>query len=135
LSDPKPKPEKRKLANVGGTSGGGAEFLIGLVLLGVGAWLFIGRIAVRSSGSRHAGTISPFAWAMLPMFIGVALLFFDARSKLGWLAIAGGFGWMMFGVFARANFYFRSTSLTTTLAMLVCVAGGLGLVFRALRSH
>lgn len=39
------------------------------------------------------------------------------------------------GIIAHLRIYFRATTLFETLAMLLLLAGGIGLVARALRPH
>lgn len=123
----------RRLDNVGGTSGGGGEFVLGLALLALGGWLFIGNMQVSSfMWGRLPGGIS-LGLVFLPLFVGVALLFFDARSKLGWLAVTLAIALLFVGVFSSLKVWFRPTSLTRTLGMLGALAAGIGLVARALR--
>ena len=91
MSDDPARPP-RKLMDVGGTSGGFGTFLFGLALLVLGSYLFVDRVTVHAWGLRsHGDGVSPFALSLIPIFIGVLVLFFDARIWLGWLGILGGF--------------------------------------------
>lgn len=71
----------------------------------------------------------------MPLLFGVALLFFNGRSKIGWLLLIGGATILLAGILMNLEIYFRSTSLFNTLVMLVLLFGGLGLVARSLRAH
>jgi hypothetical protein len=133
MSDDPARPP-RKLMDVGGTSGGFGTFLFGLALLVLGSYLFVDRVTVHAWGMRGTGAgVSPFALSLIPIFLGVLVLFFDARIWLGWLGIFGGFAWMVFLIISRSNFMFRSTSLVTFLFMIGCFGGGLGLIFRSMK--
>ena len=75
----------------GGTSGGVAEFLIGLAMLIAGVYLFLDSVQVISDFYSLFGFgTGSFGLSLLPLFVGVAFLFFDGRSKVGWLLTVGG---------------------------------------------
>lgn len=123
----------RSLRDVGGTPGGLGSFLIGLVLACVGGYLLTNQVMVTGSYWNFYGT-NTFGITLLPMLIGVALLFWNGRSALGWLlTIAGGL-FILAGVIANLHIYFAPSSLFNTIVMLVLLVGGLTLIARALRS-
>ena len=121
---------------MGGTTGGLGEFVLGLVLLALGGWLFLDRVVVTSGfGSLFGFGERSFGVMLLPLFLGVTLLFWNGRSIAGWLLTAGGALGIFAGIIADLHVFFRPTSLPTTLVMLGMMAAGLGLVARALRPH
>lgn len=128
-----PPPPKASLSRVGGTEGGGGTFVVGLLLLAIGGWLFVGNLHVSSfmwgklPGGLGLGAV------FLPLFVGLALLFFDGGSKLGWIAVAIAVGMLFVGVFSSLKIWFRPTTLTRTLMMLGSLAAGLGLIAKSLR--
>jgi len=124
----------RRYTDVGGTPGGLGHFLMGLAMACTGAYLLAHQVAVGSSYWSFYGTNS-FGITLLPMMIGVALLFFNGRSVVGWLLTAGGALFILAGVIANLHIYFQPTSLFNVIVMLVLLFGGLGLVARALRAH
>ena len=76
-----------------------------------------------------------FGLTLVPLLIGAGLLFWNARSIVGWaLAVAGAL-FILAGVIANLHIYFQPTSLFNTLVMLVLFVGGLGLIARALGAH
>ncbi len=117
----------------GGTSGGLGAFFGGLALCGLGAYLFLGRVTVHTSFWRFAGGGSAFGITLLPMLIGIGLLFFSGKSIFGWVLTIAGFGALLVGVISNLDVYFHDTSLTATLLMLGMLVGGLGLIVRSLR--
>lgn len=119
----------------GGTPGGIGEFLAGLGLCGLGAYLLLGRVTVHTSFWRMAGGGSAFGITLIPMLLGIGMLFFSARSWLGWALTVAGFGAIVVGVIANMDIYFQQTSLGATLLMLGMMAAGLGLIVRSLRPH
>jgi hypothetical protein len=119
----------------GGTAGGLGEFFGGLALVGIGAFLLLGRVTVHTSFWRMAGGGSAFGVTLLPLLIGIVMLFVNGKSILGWVLTIAGFGAIIVGVIANMDIYFQPTSLTTTLIMLAMIAAGLGLIVRSLRPH
>ena len=75
-----------------------------------------------------------FGVTLLPMLIGVAILFWNGRSALGWLLTAARGLFILAAVIANLHIYFAPTSLFNTLVMMVLLVGGLALIARALQS-
>jgi len=125
---------ERGLSDVGGTPGGLGEFLIGFVMICVGGYLLSNQVMVAGSYWNFGGT-NTFGITLLPMLIGVGLLFWNGRSVAGWLLTVGGALFIFAGVLANLHIYFRPTSLFDTIVMLVLVVGGLGLIARAMLPH
>src|SRR5512147_2260708 len=125
---------KRSMGDVGGTSGGLAEFLGGLAMACGGGYLLTQQVEVTSGFWSMFGT-STFGITLIPMIVGIGILFFNGRNVVGWLLTLGGAIFIVAGVLANLHVYFRPTSLFNTLVMLVLLAGGIGLVARSLRPH
>ncbi len=125
---------ERGLSDVGGTPGGLGEFLIGFVMICVGAYLLTNQVMVAGSYWNFGGA-NTFGITLIPMLLGIGLLFWNGRSVIGWLLTAGGALFIFAGVLANIHIYFRPTSLFNTVIMLVLVVGGLGLIARAMLPH
>ena len=124
-------------SGAGGTPGGVGEFFFGLILAGIGTYLLFNQVHVQTGGGwgwRFGGTNS-FGITLIPMLLGVAMLFFNGRSKIAWILTMGGLLFIIVGIIANMDIYFQRTTLFQTLVMLVLIAGGLGLVFKSLRPH
>ena len=117
----------------GGTEGGIGEFFLGLALAVAGGYLLTQRVVVTSGFWGTFGDHS-FGLSLIPLLAGVAILFFNGRSTLGWILTAGGALIIFLGVLMNLHVYFTPTSLFNTLVMLVLLVGGLGLIARSLRS-
>jgi hypothetical protein len=118
----------------GGTPGGIGEFLSGVVMAAVGGYLLSNQVQVTTS-FWHFGGANAFGLTLLPLLIGVGVLFFNGRSTLGWLLTIVGVAIILAGILMNMDIYFRQTSLFNTLVMLVLLAGGVGLIARSLRSR
>jgi len=124
----------RQYTDVGGTPGGIGHFLVGFAMACTGAYLLSNQVSVGSGYWSFYGTNS-FGITLLPMVIGIGLLFFNGRSIIGWLLTVAGALFILAGVIANLHIYFRPTSLFNVIVMLVLLFGGLGLVARSLREH
>lgn len=122
------------IGDVGGTSGGLGDFLLGFAMTCVGGYLLSNQVAVVGSYWSFYGT-NTFGITLLPMLIGVGILFWSGRSVIGWLLTVAGAFFILAGVIANMHIYFQPTSLFNTIVMLVLLVGGLGLVARSLRAH
>lgn len=124
--------ETSTLRGAGGTSGGIGTFLGGLVLTVVGGWLFASRVIV-TTGFWSLYGVNAFGLSLVPLLVGIFLLFFDGRSPLGWLLTLGGGAIMVAGIIVNLQVYFQPTTLPHTLLMLGMLVGGLGMITRSLR--
>ena len=118
----------------GGTPGGVGEFFIGMVMAGVGAYLFMNQVQVTTSYWRFWG-VSAFGLSLVPLLVGIGVLFFDGKSVLGWVLTILGFAIIVAGVLMHMDIYFERTSLYNTIIMLGLLAGGIGLIAKSLRPH
>jgi uncharacterized membrane protein len=98
-----------------------------------GAWLLTNQVSV-TSGGWHLWGYNAFGLSLLPLTIGIALLFFNGRSIAGWLLSVAGAVIIFVGILTNLEIYFRPTSLFNTLLMLALLAGGIGLIARSLRA-
>ncbi len=125
---------KHRWEGAGGTPGGVAEFLLGLGMVVAGAYLLASNVTV-SSGLWTVWGYNAFGLSLLPLILGIGLLFFDGRSKAGWLLLFVGLIIIFTGIITNLLVYFQPTSLFNTVVMLVLLAGGVGLLARGLRAH
>lgn len=123
-----------RFRGAGGTPGGLGEFLIGLAMAAAGGYLLTQQVTV-TSGYWHIWGYNAFGLTLLPLLFGVGMLFFNGRSKIGWLLLIAGAAMLLAGILMNLEIYFRNTSLFNTLMMLILLFGGMGLIARSLRSH
>ncbi len=123
-----------KFRGAGGTSGGLGEFFLGLVMAVIGGYILTNRVTVTSSFWSLWG-YNTFGLSLLPLIFGVGILFFNGKSIAGWLLVFVGVVIIFAGILMNLQIYFQPTSLFNTLLMIVLLAGGIGLIARALVAH
>lgn len=120
------------MRGAGGTPGGIGVFFAGLAMVVAGGYLLLTRVTVGSGHWRLWG-YNAFGLSLLPLLIGIGLLFFNGKSVAGWLLTGAGAIIIFAGIIANMHIYFAPTSLFDTLVMLVLLAGGIGFMARSFR--
>jgi uncharacterized protein len=123
---------EKGFVGAGGTSGGYGQFFIGLIMAGVGAYLLLNQVEVTTTG-WHFGNYNAFGLSLVPMLVGIGMLFFNGKSVVGWVLTVLGFAIILAGILMNMDIYFRRTTLYNTLFMLILLAGGLGLIVKSLQ--
>ncbi|MCC7309320.1 MAG: hypothetical protein IT173_17295 [Acidobacteria bacterium] len=122
------------LRSPGGTPGGVFEFVIGLAMTISGGYLLISRVIV-TSGFWYWGGYNTFGLSLIPLIIGIALVFFNGKSIIGWLLIFASVIIIGSGILMNLQIYFQPTSLFNTIIMIVLFAGGIGMLARSVLAH
>jgi hypothetical protein len=124
--------EPGRIRGAGGTPGGIGQFVAGLLMTGVGAYLILNQVQVTTSWG-HLWGYNSFGLSMVPLLVGIGYLFYNGKSVIGWILTLLGFGIILAGILMNMDIYFRPTSLYNTLLMLALLAAGLGLIAKSLR--
>lgn len=127
------EPGSRGIQGAGGTPGGLGTFFFGLAMAVAGGYLLTTQVTVTSN-YWHFWGYNAFGLSLIPLLMGIGLLFFNGRSIPGWLLTFAGLVIIFVGILMHLEIYFRPTSLFNTLLMLVLLVGGLGMVARSLRA-
>ena len=117
----------------GGTPGGVGPFFIGVTMAVVGGYLLLNQVQVTTS-FWNFGRYGGFGPTLLPLLVGIAFLFYNGKSIVGWVLTGLGTAIILAGILMYMDIYFRQTSLFNTVMMLGLLFGGLGLIARSLRS-
>lgn len=124
----------------GGTSGGSGQFFLGLIMMCGGFYLLLNGIVVSSSfgmGTRLFGIGAGFGitggMILIPLMLGVGMVFYNSRNYLGWLIAIASFAALVMGVISSVNMSLRTMSAFELLMILTLAIGGLGLFLRSLR--
>jgi hypothetical protein len=127
----------RRELNPGGTHGGTGQFVIGLAMLIAGGYLFLDNVVVSTYGwgGMFGWGQGSFGLSLIPLFIGVAILFFNGSNPLGWVLTGGGFIIIVVGVISKLQVRYKTMSLFDTLLIFVLIAGGIGLIARSLKEQ
>ena len=126
--------EDRSFRDVGGTPGGLGHFLLGFAMACVGAYLITNQVSVVGDYWNFYG-VNSFGVTLIPMLLGIAMLFWNGKSIIGWLLTAGGALFILGGVLVHMHIYFRPATLFQTIVMLILLVGGLAMVARSMRAH
>jgi hypothetical protein len=122
------------MKGAGGTEGGILQFFVGVAMAVGGGYLLTNQVQVTSGFWSLYGPHT-FGLSLLPLVVGVGVLFFDGKSIIGWLLLLAGAVIIFLGILMNLRIYFETTSLFNTLVMLFLLAGGLGLIARSLRPY
>ena len=95
--------------------------------------MLISRVTVTSSFWDFGGYNS-FGLSLLPLIIGIGIVFFNGKSIIGWVLIFIGAVIIFSGIIMNLQIYFQPTSLFNTIIMLILFAGGIGLIVKAIRA-
>jgi hypothetical protein len=122
----------RRFGDVGGTPGGLGSFVMGLIMSCIGGYLLTNHVLVTSSYWNFNGS-NAFGISLIPFLFGVAMLFWNGRSVIGWLLTIAGVLFIFSGIIMNLHIYFQPATLFNTLIMLVLLVGGIGLIARSVR--
>ena len=127
----------------GGSQGGELKFLFGAVLAAVGLYLFFDSVRFttghhglfsgafhRRGGGGGLGETTSMGIVLVPLFIGIVALFFDAKRTWGWVITWLGVAILLIEIVSRVRFYMDS-KLTHVILMMIMIAGGFGMMLRA----
>ena len=144
VATPPASPTLRQIMKPGGTEGGTAPFIagLGLTLTALGLYLLFDSVHVVSGGT---GLISQWlignsgGWEstsrgiiFVPLLLGVGLLFYDAKTRIGWGLMWVGLAVIIVEILSRLQFMF-SMKTSHLLLILGMTAAGIGLMLRGLR--
>lgn len=122
------------IRNVGGTPGGTRTFFLGIVMVIIGGYLLFDHVQVHGGWWNWRGIGGygqSFGITLIPMLLGIGILFVNGKSFAGRILAGGGLLLILVGIIANLNIHFQRTSLFNTLVMLVLLVGGVGLVVRS----
>lgn len=122
------------IQNVGGTPGGTRTFLLGMIMAIAGGYLLFQQVQVGGgywAWSMFGGAGRSFGITLLPLLLGIGILFVNGKSFAGRFLTFGGALVIIVGIIANLDIHFQQTSLWNTMIMLVLLVGGIGLVVRS----
>lgn len=114
-------------------------FLIGLLMTGIGIWLFFDSVRIVSGHSgvfsgmmgrgRGMGQTTSMGILLVPLFAGVVTLFFDSSKKWAWGLTWIGLLILVIEIISQFRPYFNVKG-SHAILLLVMIAGGIGLMLR-----
>ncbi len=113
-------------------------FFIGLILLGAGLfWLFqrtsVATVGIFSGGLLFGNITIPTGVVLLPLIIGIILLFFlEDKRIFGWIVTAIGLVVVILSILMSVRITLEKTSLFEFVCIFGFIAAGTGLLLRTL---
>ena len=124
----------------GGTQGGVGRFLLGLVMMVGGGYLFLSSITVVNNFSlgyrlyRLGNLNVTSGMVLIPFLFGVGMIFYSSKNFWGWILAVGSLVALALGVISSISFRMQPMSVFELLVMLVLMVGGFGLFLSSLRA-
>lgn len=136
----------KELNEMKGRGSGGSDdskdlrnFFLGLLMLGGGLFMIFQNIVVTSSWGGGGGYFFrigsfnlPNGMIMLPMIIGIFMLFMMNKKIFGWVVLSIGILIVLLSVLLTTHIAWRRTSAYLFVIMFGLVAAGGGLLIRVL---
>jgi len=133
----------------GGTSGGVGQFILGFILACLGLYFFFNSVDVESNrgggilgrglggalggrGGGGVGRTTSMGIIFVPMFIGLIMLFNNARKMTGWIILLIGLAILVIEILSMLIFTYEF-KLTDLIIMMVLTAAGLGFMLNSYR--
>lgn len=138
----------------GGTSGGVGLFITGFILALVGLYMFFDSVYVSTdqgggligrgmrramgggggggggAGGGHMWRTTSMGIVFIPMFVGLIMLFNNARNIVGWIVTWTGVAILAIEILSMISFEMKSKT-SHLIIMMVMIAAGLGFMLRS----
>lgn len=110
------------------------NFFLGLILLAAGIFLVFQNTRVMASWHvwRVGGIGVPSGAVAVPLLIGIGMLFYNAKSIIGWLLTIIGVVLLLVSIIFSIKIVFTTTSLFIYVLMFGAILAGTGLLLKAL---
>ncbi len=114
-----------------------AQFFIGLVMLGIGLFWLFQRTTVSTGGIFGLGLyfgnfLLPSGTVIIPLFIGIVMLFFMDRKIFGWIVTSIGLAIIALSIIMSVRIRFQTTSMFEFVMMFFLIGAGCGLLLKVL---
>lgn len=113
------------------------SFFVGLILIGIGIFLVFQNTVLthRFSLTGLIGFNPPFGLVLLPLIIGIGMLFYKKNSVFGWILTIFGTIIILLGILMGLDIYFKPVTLYVGILMFGLITAGIGLTLRGLFSR
>ncbi len=110
------------------------QFFIGLILFGVSIFLIMQYTNVSMSwySWRLGGFGVPTGVIMIPILIGIGLLFYNSKSIIGWIVIILGIVFVVITLILSFRISFARTNLMVFVFIFGTFFAGSGLLLRSM---
>lgn len=109
-------------------------FFVGIICLAIGLFIVFQSTDVGFSWYSFAlgGFRIPTGVIVIPLFIGIILLFYNSKSIVSWLVTIIGVALILITIIMSVNIIFRRTSLFFFILMFGFILAGIGLLLKSL---
>lgn len=105
----------------------------GLGLIGCGILMLFQHVTVGSGFMGLLGMGSGgFGLLLIPLLVGIGWMFYDSKSRAGWMITAGSCALIFFAVISSLKMNFPNLSLLSTVMMLLPFAFGGALLLKGM---
>lgn len=110
------------------------SFFMGLLCFGAGIFMVFQATDVRFVwySWRFGGLNIPTGFVIIPLLIGIGLLFYNSKSIISWVVTILGLIIVLLTIIMSVTIAFRTTSLFMFVLMFGFILAGAGLLLRAL---
>lgn len=110
------------------------HFFLGIILLAAGIFMITKNTYVGMNWYqwRFGGLGIPTGAVILPLLVGIGLLFFNGKSIIGWIVTVIGAVIVILSIILSVEIRFATTNLYTFIIMFGCTFAGAGLLLRSL---
>ncbi|MCU0448898.1 MAG: hypothetical protein MUC97_03505 [Bernardetiaceae bacterium] len=115
------------------------RLVVGLVMLLVGGYMFLDAVHVNNffTSNQTIFRVSGFhvtsGVVLVPLFVGIGILFFGSWTRVGLALIFGSLILLFVGMLFSVNLSMRSMSFFKLVSILTLIGGGAGLMLSILR--
>ncbi len=109
-------------------------FLVGMALMAGGLFLIFQNTVISTNFTLIdiLGFTPPTGVIIIPLLLGIGILFFNGKSWLGWLLTILGLVTIVLGIIMGLRMYFKPTTLYQGIIMFGMTSAGAGLFLKAL---
>lgn len=128
------------MRGAGGSQGGTGRFLLGLVMMIAGGYLFLDAVKVTHmfGWNRALYSVGGFhltsGMVLVPFIFGIGFIFYNAKNPIGWALSVASLVMLVFGIISSIKFRLRHMSAFELMMILGLGIGGLGLFISSLRN-
>lgn len=109
-------------------------FFLGILLIGVGIFVVLQNTTVSTRWyTWRLGSFGvPTGATVIPLLIGVGIMFYNPKSIIGKIVIGLGFAFVLITIILSVDIRFNTTSLFVYILMVGSIFAGVGLLLRAI---
>ena len=113
------------------------RFVGGVLMMMGGLYLFLQSVHVNFSFNSplyYVGrTPITSGYIFLPFMLGIAMVFYNSKSAIGWLVTLGSLAVLVLGIITKTQLQLQHMNAFQLMMILVLMVGGLGMWLSSMR--